>query len=118
LSTIDTEEFRALLERERARLTKAVKFLHDDNAGSISDELGEITDGGVDNHLGDAATATYDRELEEGLEEGAQQTLQEVDAALTRIDDGTYGICVVGGEQIPVERLRAIPWARTCIEHA
>jgi RNA polymerase-binding transcription factor DksA len=118
LSTIDTDEFRTLLEQERERLAKAVKFLHDENPGSLTDELGEINDGGFDNHLGDAATATYDRELDEGLEEGAQQTLEDVEAALKRIDDGTYGTCEVGGEPIPVERLRAIPWARTCVTHA
>jgi DnaK suppressor protein len=116
VSTIDTTEFRQLLEEERARLTKAVNFLHEENPGTIEDELGEVGSGGTDNHLGDTATATFDRELDEGLAEGAQQTLDEIDAALKRIDDGTYGICEVCGKPIGEDRLRALPWTRYCID--
>ena len=42
--------------------------------------------------------------------------LAEIDAALKRIDDGTYGICTNRGEQIPVERLEALPYATLCID--
>jgi len=117
VSSIDTAEFRTLLEQERARLTRSAEFLERENPGSIEDELGEIGSGGTDNHLGDTASATYDRELDEGLEEGVRDRIAEIDAALKRIDDGTYGRCEVGGEEIPVERLRAIPWATRCIDH-
>ena len=116
MSTIDTTEFRQLLEQERRRLTKALAFLHDENPGTIEDELGEIGSGGTDNHLGDTATATYDRELDEGLGEGAQQTLREIDDALRKIDDGTYGACEACGKPIGEDRLAAIPWARLCID--
>ena len=116
MSTIDTEHFRKRLEDEKARLEHALGFLGRDNAGSIADELGEVNDSSVDNHLGDIATATFDRELEEGLGEGAQQTLDDVNAALQRIEDGTYGICEVCGKPIGVERLEAIPWTRLCID--
>ncbi|HZT91119.1 MAG TPA: TraR/DksA C4-type zinc finger protein [Gaiellaceae bacterium] len=116
MSAIDTDRFRQRLEEERARLTHAVDYLREENPGSLSDELGEINDGGVDNHLGDTASATYDRELDEGLEEGAQQTLAEIDAALKRIDDGSYGTCEACGKPIAPERLEALPWARFCID--
>jgi DnaK suppressor protein len=116
VTAIDTDEFRTLLNEERRRLTKAVTFLHAENPGTIEDELGEVGSGGTDNHLGDTASATFDRELDEGLAEGAQQTLEDVEAALGRIDDGTYGTCAVCGKPIGVERLRAIPWARFCID--
>jgi DnaK suppressor protein len=116
VSSTDTDEFRTLLEQERARLTSAVGFLHDENPGTIEEELGEVGSGGTDNHLGDTASATFDRELDQGLEEGAQQTLAEIDAALKRIEDGTYGICEICGKPIGDERLRALPWARLCIE--
>lgn len=117
MSTIDTAEFRKLLEAERARLTHSVEFLERENPGSLEDELGEISSGGgTDNHLGDMATATYDRELDEGLEEGARQIIEDVDAALKRIDDGTYGDCAVCGKPIGEERLRALPWASLCID--
>jgi DnaK suppressor protein len=116
VTTTDTAEYRKRLEDERARLTHAVDFLVKENPGSLTDELGELAEGGTDNHLGDTATAMYDRELDEGLEEGAQQTLFEIDAALKRIEDGTYGTCGACGKPIAPERLAAIPWARLCID--
>ena len=116
MSTIDTAEYRTKLEEEKARLLHAVGFLERENPGSISDELGEVADGGTDNHLADTATAMYDRELDEGLEEGARDTLVEIDAALQRIEDGTYGICEVCGKPIGAERLNALPWTRLCID--
>ena len=60
--------------------------------------------------------ATYDRELDEGLEEGAQQTLKDIDDALRKIENGSYGTCEVCGKAIAPERLAAIPWARLCID--
>jgi RNA polymerase-binding transcription factor DksA len=116
MTEIDTDALRTRLEEERARLTHAVAFLERDNAGSLEDELGEIGAGGTDNHLGDMATATYDRELEEGLEEGAQQTLADVELALRKLDDGTFGNCEICGKPIGAERLAAMPWARFCID--
>jgi RNA polymerase-binding protein DksA len=116
MSTIDTAEYRKKLEEEKARLEHAVGFLERENPGSISEELGEVAEGGTDNHLGDTATAMYDRELDEGLEEGARDTLVEIEAALQRIEDGTYGVCEVCGKPIGAERLAAIPWTRLCID--
>ncbi|MBA3843425.1 MAG: TraR/DksA C4-type zinc finger protein [Actinobacteria bacterium] len=115
-NTIDTEEFRTLLTDERERLSKADKFLDDENPGTIEEELGEVGSGGTDNHLADTATATHDRELDAGIQEGVAQTLAEIDAALARIDAGTYGMCEMCDKPIGEERLRAIPWARFCIE--
>lgn len=116
MSTVDTTEYRKRLEDEQARLLHAVGFLEKENPGSVSDELGELAEGGTDNHLGDTATALYDRELDEGLEEGARETLVEIEAALQRIDAGTYGVCDGCGKPIGAERLAAIPWARLCID--
>ena len=116
MSAIDTTEYRKRLEDERARLLHAVGFLERENAGSISDELGELAEGGTDNHMGDTATALHDRELDEGLEESARVTLAEIDAALQRIEAGTYGVCEVCGKPIGAERLAALPWARLCID--
>jgi RNA polymerase-binding transcription factor DksA len=116
VSTIDTAEYRQRLEDEKARLLHAVGFLEKENPGSISDELGELAEGGVDNHLGDTASALFDRELDEGLEEGARETLVEIDAALQRIQNGSYGICERCGKPIGAARLSAIPWTRLCID--
>ena len=117
MTTIDTSEFQQLLVDERERLVNAAQFLQRENPGSMEDELGEISGGGAgDNHLADMATVTYDRELDQGLEEGVQQTLDEIDAALERIDDGTYGSCEICGKPIAPERLEVLPWATDCID--
>jgi RNA polymerase-binding transcription factor DksA len=116
VTEIDTASLRARLEEERARLTGAARFLDRENPGTMEEELGELTDGSADNHLGDMATITYDRELDDGLEEGVQQTLAEIDAAFERLDAGTYGLCEVCGKPIGADRLNAIPWARLCID--
>jgi RNA polymerase-binding transcription factor len=116
VSGIDTAEFRTLLEAERERLRHAVEYLHPENAGTMEDEAGDLGGHGVDNHLADMASATYDRELDHGLEETAQDTLVRIDAALGRLTAGTYGICELCGQPIGLERLRARPWAALCID--
>jgi DnaK suppressor protein len=116
VSTIDTTEFRTLLEKERERIKNAIDYLHQENPGNMEEELGELGGRGTDNHMGDMASVTFDRELDQGLEEGAQQTLEQIERALARIDDGTYGTCERCGKPIPEERLRARPWATLCID--
>src|SRR5581483_4509017 len=85
VSSIDTAEFRGLLEQERRRIVDTIAHLHEENPRNIEDELGELAGRGSDNHLGGMATVTFDRELDEGLEEGAQQTLAQIDRALARL---------------------------------
>ena len=114
MSAIDTNHFQELLLEERKRVVAAPKNLHDDHAGTLTDESGE--ESAYDNHLADTATDTYDRELDYTLEENSEHVLADIEAALKRIDDGTYGICTNRGEQIPVERLEARPWATLCID--
>jgi RNA polymerase-binding protein DksA len=114
VSAIDTHHFRERLLDERKRVVAAIQNLHDDHPGTLSDESGE--EAAYDNHLADTATETYDRELDYTLEENSGHVLAEIDAALKRIDDGTYGVCTNRGEQIPVERLEALPWATLCID--
>ena len=115
MTDIDISQYSARLLEEQARLTSAVDFLVRENPGSISDELGDIVTSG-DSNLGDTATATFDRELDESLEEGAQQTLSAIKDALRKIEVGTYGMCEVCGKPIGEARLAAIPWARLCID--
>ena len=67
-------------------------------------------------HMADAATDSFDRDLTLGLASFEQEALYEVDAALKRIDDGTYGVCELTGRHIPWKRLEAIPWTRFSIE--
>jgi RNA polymerase-binding transcription factor len=112
----DTSEFRTILEEERVRITDAIAYLHAENPGNMADELGELGGTGSDNHLGDMASVTFDRELDQGLEEGAQQTLDQIERALAKLDSGGFGVCEKCGKPIGEERLRARPWATLCID--
>jgi YteA family regulatory protein len=114
MSVIDVDRFRDALLEERQRVAAAIENIHEEHPGSIRDETGE--DAVYDNHLADIATETYDRELDYTLEENSEHVLAEIDAALLRIEEGTYGICSNCGKQIPTERLEALPWATLCID--
>ena len=114
MSALDTDRFRVLLEEERGRVKAAIDNIHAEHPGSISDESGE--DAVYDNHLADTATDTYDRELDYTLEENSEHVLSEIEAALRRIEEGTYGQCTNCGRQIPEERLDARPYATLCID--
>lgn len=115
--TIDTERFRTLLQEERRRVQHAVARLHEDHAGSLDEETDELATAS-DNHMGDIASVTLNREIDYTLGDSAEQVLGEIDAALKRLDDGTYGKCVKCGREIPAERLEARPWAALCIDDA
>ena len=114
MSVIDVDRFREALLEERRRVAAAIENLHADHPGTISDETGE--DAVYDNHLADTATETYDRELDYTLEENSEHLLAEIDGALKRIEEDTYGVCSNCGKPIPEERLEALPWATLCIE--
>src|SRR5918912_655782 len=100
--TVDTEHFRKLLLEERSRVQAAIDNLHGDHPGSLDEEVEEIA-ATSDNHLAETATATLDREIDYSLEENSGQVLSEIDAALRRIEDGTYGTCTNCGREIRVE---------------
>ena len=67
-------------------------------------------------HMADAATDSFDRDLVLGLASFEQEGLYEIDAALKRLEDGSYGVCELTGKPIPWERLEAIPWTRFSLE--
>jgi DnaK suppressor protein len=115
MSTTDITRFRDALHAERARVTAAIENLRLENPGSMEDETGDEVH---DQHLGDIATAMHDRELDYTLADNEEQLLEDIDSALARIEDGTYGICTNCGKQIGEERLEALPWASLCIDCA
>ena len=115
MTSIDTEHFRDALLDERRRVEHALATLRDEHRGSLDDEV-EETSPTNDNHLAETATATLGREIDYTLGDNAEQVLSEIDAALTRVEDGTYGTCVNCGREIPHARLEVNPWASLCID--
>jgi len=118
LSTIDTAHFRELLLDERQRVERAIAGLRDGHPGSLEDEAEEVNGGLDTDDLGETASITLGREIDYTLGENSQTVLGEIDAALARIEDGTYGMCTNCGKAIAVERLEAHPWASLCIDCA
>lgn len=102
-------------------LLDAKKKLQEEEATVLAEleDLGFTADGKVDIHLdegfADAAQTTSERARVLSLAEGLQMRLEEVQDALVRVDKGTYGKCVQCGNDIPAERLEAIPAASLCI---
>lgn len=113
--TLDLGQIRTGLEAERDRLRAAIEAVN--HSGSITDETGDLSVG-QDDHIADTASETFMRELDGGLEENAEHLLGKVESALQRIDDGTYGTCIMCGREIPEERLQAVPYATLCLDDA
>ena len=90
--TMDTEHFRKELLEHRERLLGTIEH-HDIGTSSLIEETGELMSSSANNHLADTASETYERELDEGLENDAQDQLRQVDEALARIEAGEYGTC-------------------------
>lgn len=78
--------------------------------------LGELSN--YDNHPGDQGTELFDRSKDLALNEHAEKELEDINKALHAIEEGTYGICASCGEDISYERLKAVPTADRCVEHA
>ena len=115
--SIDIAHFQEELELVRGRILKTIEH-HDIGTASLEEETGGMLSGSADNHMADTATETYERELDEGLEEDARDQLRQVEKALERIESGAYGRCEICGKEIPVERLEAVPWTTLCIDDA
>jgi DnaK suppressor protein len=106
---VDDDEARRLLHAERERLTALLRDAAEDVAEQQDTAAQDAGDA-------DAAKDVVDRELERSELRQVHDQLQQVDAALARVDAGTYGVSEVSGEPIPDERLRAVPTATRTVE--
>ena len=112
-ATLDMDHFKQRLLDERTRVQEALDYLHEEHPGSMEDETQEIQS---DNHPGDVATITLDREIDYTLEENEERVLAAIDDALKRIDQGTFGTCRSCRQPIAIERLEALPYTTQCID--
>jgi len=111
--TLDHQAVEERLARERAELMRAIRRLEQITEELRSDRGGG--DGGVSNHLAEGASSTFDQERNLALLGNLHRTLEQVDAALKRLEAGTYGRCEVCGELIDRARLDALPYAAQCL---
>jgi RNA polymerase-binding protein DksA len=103
---------RSALEHERARTRRRLADLTGDYAGIVEATRDANSD---DEHDPEGATIAFERSQVGALAEQARQHLVEIDAALRRLEEGTYGVCERCGDAIAAGRLEARPTARTCI---
>jgi len=112
----DGEPARKRLHAERDRVEGLIESVRGDlGDGSENEQASELSD--YDQHPADTGSETFEREKDLSILEQLEGELAEIQAALRRIDEGTYGIDEVTGETIPAERLEAVPAARTNVEN-
>jgi len=111
MSKSDLQYFRNLLLERRREIIGDV--------GSMESEAfkGGSNLSNMPIHMADVGTDNFEQEFTLGLIESERQTLREIQEALVRIDNGSYGICMGTGKAIPRVRLEAVPWAKYTIEY-
>ncbi len=116
-SASELQNFKAILMKKRRELL--------DDAGKmrgIRRRLAEVQGDGSSSampiHEAEAASDTWEQHFNLGLLENTNLLLREIEDALIRVENGTYGICQATGELISKSRLKVIPWTRYCIECA
>ncbi len=104
LKKSDIEMFKERLEQIRKEMTKMVQ--------EVSNEVKtDVESKGYSQHQADGGTDDFDRSVSLTLTDQEIKVLRQIDRALEKIDEGTYGICYLSGEEIPFKRLEAIPYA-------
>ena len=108
------DEMRRKLLKERAKyLHSAEEYQAEAESLLVTREPGDVQ---FDEEGGEGTTVAVERERDLALSSQARHTVSQIDAALERVENGTYGYCVTSGAPIPIARLRAIPWAAERVE--
>jgi DnaK suppressor protein len=106
--------YKKILLKTKEQISGDIRTLSDENSGSGNDRGGDVSGHAL--HMADVATDMYDREFTLGLASNERELLYEIDGALARIQEGTFGVCDQCKKPIPATRLKAIPHARTCMK--
>ena len=111
----DLEMFRKLVLKRKDQVIEDIQHINENTLMKSQKEAsGDIS--GYSYHMADVATDNYDREFSLGLASNDHAVLYELDDALKRIADGSFGACEDCGCMITKVRLKAVPYARTCIK--
>jgi len=113
LSRKELNEFRQILEHKRRLLVGDLSGMRQQAA----QQKGGGNLSSMPTHMADVGTDNFEHEFTLGLLESEQALLEEIEEALARIQEGTYGVCLGTGKPIPKARLRAKPWAKYTVEY-
>jgi DnaK suppressor protein len=112
----ELDDLRERLVAERTELETQLTTIEESQfATSQSDLSGEVS---FDEENADAGTFTFERERDLSIENNVRDLLSKINRALTRMDEGIYGICARCGKPIEKARLKALPYADLCIKDA
>ena len=114
LTAAQRRQFRKMLLEKRRELVGDMTGIEAEAFGADREE----SKGDISDHPADAGTDNFEQEFSLGLLESERILLAEIDEALGRIEDRSYGICAGTGEPISKARLKARPWAKYSIEYA
>lgn len=117
LRVVDDDDARRHLTDEHDRLERVRGTIENEHLRDEPEEDSSAELAHVDQHPADVASDVFEREKEFSILEQVEAELADVDRALARLDDGTYGLCEVCGEPIADERLASVPAARFCVDH-
>lgn len=113
----DRNRLKKQLEKLRATLGQGLQQLSDNNLNrSQRESSGDLS--GYSYHMADVGTDNFGREMELNIASGENDRLRMIEEALERVEEGTFGECVSCHGKINIERLKALPYARLCIECA
>ncbi len=111
----DLNYFKKLILKRKEELLEGLQHsLEDTLKKSPREASGDIS--GYAFHMADIATDTYDREFSLGLASNERELLYEIDEALKKIQEGSFGICEECKSLISKTRLKAIPYTRLCLK--
>ena len=114
MNKIELEKFKKLLLKKREDIMNDVNHITEDTRKSSQKEAsGDLSAYSL--HMADVASDSYDREFLLNVASGERNTLLDIDEALKRMKDKTYGKCIVCGKNISKERLVAVPHAKLCM---
>lgn len=115
LNKKESQGFKKKILELKEEIIAEIKHIADDTLKKSQKEAsGDIS--GYSYHMADVATDTYDREFSLGIASNEREILYELDDALKRIEEGTYGICEDCKIMIAKKRLAAVPYARLCVK--
>ena len=106
---------RTLLEAERTRLESIMASLSEETA-TVTSDGDTFSESGADQHPADMGTETFELEKDQSIKNQVEASLADIEWALKRVDEGTYGTCGACGKRIPKARLQAMPATRFCIK--
>lgn len=107
------KEFRKQLLDERAKFANEIKAIARETAKNPREASGDLSSYTV--HMADMSADTYERELSMGLASSEHEVFYQIEEALKRLDEGSYGDCQQCGKAIGMSRLKAVPYTALCI---